>query len=102
MSEASVEVLVIDIELHLPHASDRKAKRQVVQSIVRTLDGWKGVGAAEVGFVDKWQRTRIGVSIVGGSVSHLDEVAAAVERHVWSVADADVVSIEQRWADRES
>ena len=53
MSEASVEVLVIDIELHLPHASDRKAKRQVVQSIVRTLDGWKGVGAAEVGFVDK-------------------------------------------------
>lgn len=102
MSDASVEVLVIDIELHLPHASDRKAKRRVVQSVVRTLDGWKGVAAAEVGFTDKWQRTRIGVSIVSGSVSHLDEVAAAVERHVWSVPDADVVSIERQWVDRES
>ncbi len=97
MSEASIEVLVIDIELHLPHSSNLKAKRSVVQSIVRTLDGWKSVAAAEVGFLDKWQRTRIGVAIVGGSVAHLEEVAAAVERHVWSVGEADVISIEQRW-----
>lgn len=97
MSDTSVEVLVIDIDLHLPQAASLKAKRSVVQSIVRTLDGWKGVAAAEVGFLDKWQRSRIGVSIVGGSVSHLEDVAAAVERHVWSVGDADVLSIEQRW-----
>lgn len=97
MSDTSVEVLVIDIDLHLPLAASLKAKRSVVQSIVRTLDGWKGVAAAEVGFLDKWQRSRIGVSIVGGSVSHLEDVAAAVERHVWSVGDADVLSIEQRW-----
>ncbi len=97
MSDASVEVLVIDIDLHLPLASNLKAKRSVVQSIVRTIDGWKGVGAAEVGFLDKWQRSRIGVSIVGGSVSHLEDVAAAVERHVWSIGNADVLSIEQRW-----
>ena len=100
--DASIEVLVIDIELHLPMVSNLKAKRSVVQSIVRTIDGWKGVGAAEVGFLDKWQRTRIGVSIVGGSVSHLDDVAAAVERHVWSVPGVDVLSIDQRWVEQES
>ena len=98
----SLEVLVIDVELHLPLASNLKQKRSVVQSIVRTLDGWKGVGAAEVGFVDKWQRTRIGVTIVGGSVAHLDQVAASVERLVWSVADAEVVSMEQRWIEQEN
>lgn len=96
-ADPSVEVLILDIELHLPLASNLKAKRSVVLSIVRTLDGWKGVGAAEVGYLDKWQRSRIGVSIVGGSVSHLEEVAASVERHLWSVPDADVLSIEQRW-----
>ena len=96
-SEPTVEVLILDIELHLPLASNLKAKRSVVLSIVRTLDGWKGVAAAEVGYLDKWQRSLIGVSIVGGSVSHLEQVAASVERHLWSVPNADVLSIEQRW-----
>ena len=96
-ADASVEVLVLDIDLHLPLSSNLKAKRSIVSSIVRTLDGWKGVGAAEVGYTDKWQRARIGVSIVGGSVSHLEQVASAVERHVWSTPDVDVLSIEQRW-----
>lgn len=97
MSDDTVEVLILDIELHLPLASNLKAKRSVVLSIVRTLDGWKGVGAAEVGYLDKWQRSRIGVTIVGGSVSHLEDVAASVERHLWSVPDAEVLAIEERW-----
>ncbi len=97
MGDGSVEVLVIEIELHLPHVSNLKAKRSIVQSIVRRLDGWKAVAAAEVGFLDTWQRTLIGVSIVGGSVSHLEQVAASVERHLWSAPDAEVLSIEERW-----
>ena len=97
MGDQQVEALILDVDLHLPASTNRKAKRSVVQSIVRTLDGWKGVGAAEVGFLDKWQRTVIGVTIVGGSVAHIEEVASAVERHVWSTPEVDVLSIERRW-----
>lgn len=97
-----MEVLIIDVDLRLPMAQSLKAKRSIVQSIVRTLDRWKGVGVAEVGYMDTWQRTRIGVAIVGGSVSHLTEVAASVERHLWSVPDVEVLSLERTWAPIES
>jgi uncharacterized protein YlxP (DUF503 family) len=92
-----MHVVVIDVELHLPTAGSLKAKRSIVQSLVRSLDRWKGVGVAEVGHHELWQRTRIGVTIVGATVSHLDDIADSVERRFWSTADVEVVSIERRW-----
>ncbi len=93
-----MEVLLLSVELHIPQARSLKAKRSVVLSAVRTLDNWKGVGVAEVGHLDTWQRSRLGVAIVGGSVSHLTEVADAVERYLWSLPGAEVIDIERTWA----
>lgn len=97
-----MEVLVLDIELHIPLSRSLKAKRSVVQSVVRTIDRWKGVGAAEVGHLELWQRAQIGVVIVGGSVSHLSEVADSVERLIWSVPDTEVISIDWIWSPLET
>lgn len=96
-----MHVLVLRVDLHLPDAQSLKARRSIVQSIVRTIDGWKGVGAAEVGGSDTWQRAVIGVTVVGGSVSHVESVAEAVDRHVWSQQGADVLGIERNWWEEE-
>ncbi len=89
-----MHVVILTIDVRIPAARSRKAKRAVLQSIVRTLDGWKAVGAAEVGYQDLWQRAKIGVVATSGSVGQVEEIAASVERYVWSRPEVEVVSIE--------
>ncbi len=93
-----MHVVSLEVEVRIPAAQSLKAKRSVLQSIVRTLDGWKAVGAAEVGLQDKWQRARIGVVVVSGTAPHAQEVVESVERYVWSRPDVEVVAIDQAWA----
>ena len=93
----AVVSLTLSAELHLPAARSLKAKRSIVQSIVRTLDGWTGIGAAEVDHQELWQRTTIAIAIVGGAVSYIEERADAVERHIWSRPDVEVLDITWSW-----
>lgn len=92
-----MHVLTLRAELRLREAHSLKAKRSVILSAVRTLDGWKGVAAAEVDHVDLWQRSTIGVSVVSGSVRHCEELMDRVERFFWSLDQAEVLELEQSW-----
>lgn len=94
-----MHVLVIYLELHIPAAQSLKAKRSVITSLVRQIDQIHGVAAAEVHHLDVWQRAGLGVSIVGGTVTHVEQVADTVERKVWSRTDADVITTERSWWD---
>jgi uncharacterized protein YlxP (DUF503 family) len=95
-------VLVLDIELHIPAARSLKAKRAVVKSLVEGSRQRFQVAAAEVGYQDLWQRSRIGFAAVAGSANHVIEVIDEVERFVWSQTEADVVRSERRWIDDET
>ncbi len=78
-------------------AQSLKAKRSVVQSIVRTLDGWTSVAAAEVGHLEIWQRSTIGLAVVANSVDRVGEVCSALERYIWRQPDVVVLSIDRDW-----
>ena len=78
-----------------------KEKRAVIRPI---LDGARNryrVASAEVGAHDVWQRAVLGMSAVGGSAGHVEEVLDDVERFVWSFPEVEVVSAERMWADAE-
>ncbi len=88
---------IIRAGLLIQGAQSLKQKRSVVQSIVRTLDGWKGVAAAEVGDLELWQRTTLGITVVGGSVSHVNDVLDSVDRYIWSQPTIEVLDIDRSW-----
>ncbi|MGB5759633.1 MAG: DUF503 domain-containing protein [Acidimicrobiales bacterium] len=90
-------VLIAEIDIHIPAAGSLKEKRSVVTSIVRTLDQMHGVAASEVGHHELWQRTRIGVAVVGGEVAHVQSVMDNVERSVWSRPAIDVLDFRRSW-----
>ena len=92
-----MHVLTLRAELHIPASQSLKAKRSVVQSIVRSLDGWNNVGAAEVDHQELWQRTAIGVTVVGPSASRVVDLMDGVERFLWSQAEAEVIEADRRW-----
>jgi uncharacterized protein YlxP (DUF503 family) len=92
-----MHVLTLRAEIHLPSASSLKAKRSVLTSMVRHLDQLSGVAAAEVDHQDTWQRAAIGVAVVGGSVSHVEQMMDSIERYVWSRTEIDVVDLTRSW-----
>ncbi len=96
-----MHVLALRADLHIPESQSLKEKRSVVQSIVRTLDGWVSVAAAEVGAQDKWQRAIIGVSVIGAEPSHVEGLADRVERMVWATAGVEVLDIEREWIEND-
>lgn len=66
----AVGLLTIDVQI--PECRSLKAKRKVVQSVTARLRQRFNVSVAEVDFQDKWQRCRIGVSVVSNDARFVD------------------------------
>ena len=92
-----MRVLILRADLHLPVAQSLKQKRSLVTPMVRHIDRLTGAGAAEIDFQDKWQRTALGVSVVGESVTQLEQTMDEVERYVWARADVEVLEMSRSW-----
>ncbi|BBB91181.1 MAG TPA: DUF503 domain-containing protein [Methylomusa anaerophila] len=65
-------VLIVEIELFLPGALSLKDKRQTVKSVVERIRSHCHASVAEVGFQDLWQRSQIGIAIVAGERTVLE------------------------------
>ena len=92
-------VLSLAVEIHLPAARSLKEKRMVVKSIVEGAQHRFRVAAAEVGFLDQWQRAELGFVAVAGSERHVVAVIDEVDRFIWSRPDIEVLSMERRWSE---
>ena len=94
-----MHVLIMRADLHLPTSQSLKAKRSVITSLVRHIDQMAAMAAAEVDHLDKWQRATVGISGVGNSVSHLEQMMDAVERYLWSRPEVEVLNLARSWWD---
>jgi uncharacterized protein YlxP (DUF503 family) len=99
---AKFHVLILQLDLHIPASQSLKAKRSSITPIIRHIDQLAGVGSAEVDHHDTWQRTTIGVSAVGNSVSHVENTIDGVERFVWSRPDVEVLDAIRSWWDADA
>lgn len=66
------------IEYHIPHARSLKAKRHVLRKLIDRARAKFKVTVNEVDHQDLWQRTAIGVAIVGGDGGHVEHMLSAV------------------------
>ena len=62
------------IEYRIPQARSLKAKRHALRKMLDRVRARFRVTAGEVDFLDKWQRTAIGVSVVGPDPAHLSHM----------------------------
>jgi len=72
--------------LFLPHSSNLKEKRKVIQSIIARIRKRFNISIAEVNEHDLWQRSTIGFSAVAYNYSEIeimvDAVYSTLERHI--------------------
>jgi len=94
-----MNVLALQIDLRFPESRSLKQKRGLLKPLVEGLRNRFRVSVAEVAHQNTWQRTQLGVAVVGERVGDLETFADGIERFVWSMPDLEVLAIERFWLD---
>ena len=90
---ASAFVALLSVEVFLPDAQSLKDKRMSVRRVKDRLKAL-GVAVAEIGHLDAWQRTSLGVVAIGNTRGHVDEVLATALSTIESNVDGYVTAVQ--------
>lgn len=66
------------VELHLPHSTSLKDKRQIIQSIVARIRKRYSVSISEVKHHDLWQRSDLGFAAVCNTFGETEAISTAI------------------------
>jgi uncharacterized protein YlxP (DUF503 family) len=84
VSDGSVHVGVMRVDLHLPGVDSLKGKRALLNRARAALQNELAVSVAEVGHQELWQRATLGVAVAASTPAGvervLDRVVRVVER----------------------
>jgi uncharacterized protein YlxP (DUF503 family) len=86
-----VVVGVIHFDILINGAFNLKEKRSYVKSLVSKIRNKFNVSVAEVGYQDLWQRTRIGIAVVGADSAVVNSVIDKITDFVYSNGDFEVI-----------
>lgn len=92
-----MHVLALQADLRFPASRSLKQKRAVLKPIVMALRNRFDVSVAEVAHHDTWQRTTLGVALVGHEPDAITDFADQIERFLWSAGDTEVLAADRYW-----
>ena len=87
-------VLLARVDVRIPGCSSLKEKRHVVKGLIAAIRSRYDVSVAEVGAHDLWQRTELGIAVVGADVHHARRVMHGIERIVEGHPGAELLAME--------
>ena len=96
-----MHVLALHVGLRFPSSQSLKQKRALLKPLVASLRNRFDVSVAEVAHHDTWQRTELGIAIVGHQPSAITDFADGIERFLWATGDTEVLSINRHWLEVE-
>ncbi len=82
---------VLSVELLIPENASLKGKRRVLNGLKTRLRNNFNVSVAEVDYLDKWQRTVLGIATVGRDRRILDSVLCRVVDYIRSESQAELI-----------
>jgi uncharacterized protein YlxP (DUF503 family) len=97
ISNESVHIALVTVELFIPLAHSLKEKRSVVRSLRDRLRGHFNASVAEFGYRDKWQRALIGVCMLNWDKRKLEADMARVRQLCEEMPRIEIVDISQEW-----
>ena len=82
--ECELVVGVCQVDLLIPGNASLKGKRKVLRGIIDRVKNRYNISISEIGDNDLWQRSQLGLSVVGNDTRHinssLDKVIDFIER----------------------
>jgi uncharacterized protein len=102
VSAPAVHVAALIVDLQLPGNASLKEKRATIRHILDRSRSRFRVSAAEVGYMDRPQRSLLGFAAVANEPRAVKGVLDSVERFIWSHPELVVLSCTRRWLEEES
>lgn len=95
--ERAAHVVVITIELRIPTSGSLKAKRRVVKGFKDRVRARLNAAVAETGYLEQWQRTLLGVAMIGANHVHIEQGINALEQLARETPDAELLAFNVEW-----
>ena len=83
---------ILTIELVIYASSSLKEKRFVIKSIKDKLQNKFNIAIAEVDYLDKWQRAKVGIVTVGNEYSHVEQSIQKVFEYLDNWNEFEIVN----------
>lgn len=65
---------ICNLELYLPGLTSLKAKRRIIKSLIDRVRGSFNVSISEIAYMDKWQRTQLGIVAVSNDSKFVESI----------------------------
>ncbi len=93
----TAHVVVVAVEMIIPHALSLKSKRQVVKSITDKIRSKFNASVAEIDYLDKWQRCVMGFCMINNNRTQLEKRTTAIAQLLQSNSDIQIVNFTLDW-----
>jgi len=94
---ATAHVLLLTFDLMIPFSHSLKDKRRVIKSLKDRVRARFNAAVAEIGYLEEWQRSQIGVALLGNDAKHLGQGASAIGRLIEHITDIELLNVNQEW-----
>lgn len=92
-----MHVLLISIDLHIPHAQSLKDKRREIKSLKDKLSSRFNASVAEVDKLDSWQSAVLAVCMVSNERVYLEKQFSSIEALVLEYSELELMGIGREW-----
>lgn len=90
-------VMLIVMQLHIPLAQSLKDKRKQIKGLKERLQTRFNASVAEVGALDEWQSSVMGVTMISNNRRHLESQYSAIEQMIIEARGVELVDINREW-----
>ncbi|KJS83017.1 MAG: hypothetical protein JM58_13440 [Peptococcaceae bacterium BICA1-8] len=83
----------ITIKIFIPASASLKDKRRVVKSLITRLKNKFNVSVAEIGSLEEWQVSEIGIAVVGNGTQILNKQISQVINYIEREAELQLIDV---------
>jgi uncharacterized protein YlxP (DUF503 family) len=95
--EYQIYIALISFELTISGSESLKAKRSIVNRVRDRIRSRFNASIAEVGYLDKWQRAAMAVTLVSNQKSKLQKDIDAIESVLREITDMSISNFSVEW-----
>jgi uncharacterized protein len=95
--DESLHTLVLAIDCRIHYAQSLKQKRAAIKGVIDRLRARLNASVAEVGYLDEWQRSLIGVAMISNNRRYLQQQSDLVAQILLEATDIEIIHIESHW-----
>jgi len=82
---------ILVVRLYLPNSDSLKAKRQIILSLKARLKNKFNISISEIGFLDSWKESQLGVTCISNSGRYIDRELSHIVKLISSNRNLEII-----------